>query len=87
MEKEKESPKAPAGSPILQGHCKCFHPDKITESYLIECKYKDLTSSIDLYTLSASPIIKGFTGKFEKQHQEIKSNSPPIYLSNSSLII
>ena len=86
-EQEKSCPNDTFYDNLIKNQCNCFHPEKTTETYIVECKFKSNASLIDLFTQSPAISKKRYSVTFEKQNNLIKSNSPPIYISNSSLTI
>jgi len=71
----------------FNSRCNCYHPEKTTESYLIECKYKTNYSLTDFLISSPVTLQKSYSETIVKLSNQINANSPPIYISNSSLII
>jgi hypothetical protein len=87
MEKEISCPLEKNNDTTVANRCHCFHAEKTEENYVIEQKFSNTFPSADFFTLPSSNTLKSFSGIFEKQYKEVKLNSPPIYISNSSLII
>lgn len=71
----------------INRYCNCFHASKPYENYLVEVQYKITSPTIDLCNF-IPPVSPGqFVSDITRIHQEIKTNSPPIYITTSTLII
>jgi hypothetical protein len=67
--------------------CTCFHAEKSSENYIIEGQYKIAPPAIDICRLTSSESPERYMTYNARLQQEIKTNSPPVYISASSLII
>ena len=79
--------KSAAKSNIVSRNCNCFHADKHSDDYIIEGRYKVVLPVFENCDFTSFTYTNPFTIDINKQQKEIKTNSPPIYITNSTFII
>jgi len=67
--------------------CNCYHAAENSGNYLVEKQYSNPAPIIDLFLNNYSVAVNHYPTECGWQISEVKTNSPPLYISNSVLII
>lgn len=73
--------------PSINRSCNCFHAVNNTDNFIVETQYSQISPAADFLISFGPGYIDRYPVIFDKQTNEIKAKSPPLYLSNSTFII
>lgn len=86
MQNEIQSP-ASNSPQKLHRQCNCYHAEKHKENYILTGQYKVFLPDFDFTSPADQKDILLFSIVLNNLNSESKTNSPPIYITNSVFII